>query len=308
MTPRIPKIGQDRGAFERPMLLFASAREAFRQFLATALRPDQRVLLPAYVGWSAREGSGVFDPVAAVGLPFAFYRVDAALHIDLAHLEQELARGAGVLVLIHYFGHVDPGYARAVELARTHGALIVEDEAHAMFTDLFGGTCGRLGDVCLFSLHKLLPVPTGGALMVNPSGRHLVEGIAGDPSIPSPWSFDLLALVEARRRHAALLVELLRPLAGRADPLWTLDPDEVPQTFPVTIRGTSRDRLYERMNAAGFGVVSLYHTMIDAISPQEFPVSHQLARTVMNLPVHQEASPAALRAMVDELARQLEAP
>lgn len=308
MTPAILKIGQDRGAFERRSILFPSAREAFRQFLATAVRPGQRVLLPAYIGWSPREGSGVFDPVAAVDLPFGFYRVDASLHVDLAHLEQQLAHGAGVVVLIHYFGHVDPGYARAVGLARAHGALVVEDEAHAMLTDLFAGTCGRLGDVCLFSLHKLLPVPTGGALLVNPSGRGLVDRLASDPSIPSPWDFDLLAFVEARRRHASQLAELLRPLAGRVDPLWTLTPDEVPQTFAVVIRGVSRDRLYERMNAAGFGVVSLYHTMIDAITAAEFPASHQLARTVMNLPVHQEASPAALRAMVDELARQVEAP
>lgn len=302
----IPKISQHAASLQRTVIMFSSAREAFRAFLARVVAPTQRVLLPAYVGWSAREGSGVFDPIASLKLTVGFYRVDSTLQIDLAHLEQELANGAAVVVLIHYFGHVDPGYASAVELARRYGALIVEDEAHAMFTDMFGGSCGRLGDVCLFSLHKLLPMPTGGALVVNPGREGLVEGLVSDPSIPSPWEFDLLTMVRARRRHAEVLGELLAPLAGRVDPLWTLPPDEVPQTFAVRIRGVSRDLLYERMNAAGFGVVSLYHTMIPEITAAQFPASHELARTVMNLPVHQEASEHELRAMVVELSRQLD--
>ena len=303
----IPKVAHEAAALERPALLFPSAREAFRAFLAANVASGRRVLLPAYIGWSPREGSGVFDPIAAVGLEPAFYRVDASLHLDVAHLEQQLGRGAAVVVLIHYFGHVDPSYREAIALAREHDALVVEDEAHAMFTDLFAGTCGRIGDVCLWSLHKLLPVATGGALVVNPSGRELCRTLTGDPAISSPWAFDLHRMAQARRRNAALLAELLRPLRGRVDPLWPLAPDEVPQTFAVKIREMSRDVLYERMNAAGFGVVSLYHTMIAPISPDEFPVSHELARTVMNLPVHQEASEQALRAMVDELARQLDA-
>ncbi len=299
----IPKVAHQGAALERPTVLFPSAREAFRAFLARNVAPGKRVLLPAYIGWSAREGSGVFDPIAAVGLAPAFYRVDGSLHLDLADLEQQLATGVAVVVLIHYFGHVDPAYREAVALARKYGAIVVEDEAHSMFTDLFAGTCGRLGDVCLFSLHKLLPVAIGGALVVNPPGRALVEGITGDPAIASPWSYDLHRMVDARRRNAALLAELLRPLAGRVDPLWTLPPEEVPQTFAVTVRGTSRDQLYENMNAAGFGVVSLYHTMISALPAEEFPISHQLARTVMNLPVHQEAAEPALRAMVAALDR-----
>lgn len=60
------------------------------------------------------------------------------------------------------------------------------------------------------------------------------------------------------------------------------------------------------MNEAGFGVVSLYHTMIDAISDRDFPDSHRLARTIFNLPVHPDATPAALAAMVDRLGQALE--
>lgn len=303
----IPKVAHAAADLERTMILFPSARLAFRAFLERAVPArGRRILLPAYVGWSPKEGSGVLDPVTELGLAFGFYKVDHDLHVDLADLEHQLEQGPAVVVLIHYFGHVDPGYPRAVALARGRGALIVEDEAHAMLTDLFGGSCGRLGDVCLFSLHKMLPMTTGGMLVVNPGARELVEGLVGDTALRSPWELDLFTMASARRQNAALLAELLRPLAGRVDPLWTLPPDEVPQTFAVKIRTVSRDVLYERMNTAGFGVVSLYHTLVSSLPKAAFPESHELARHVMNLPVHQEASEEALVAMVEELERQVD--
>lgn len=302
----IPKVARAEAGFVRTLIRTASAREAFKLFLSRVVTmTKRRVLLPAYIGWSAREGSGVMDPVTSLELPCSFYRVDEGLQVDLADLEHQLAahEDVAVVVLIHYFGHVDPGYARAVELARAKGVWILEDEAHAMLTDLIGGGCGRAGDACIFSLHKLLPVTTGGALIVNPSGREVLAGLADDPSIRSPWDFDLFGLAAVRRRHAATLAELVRPLAGRVDPLWTIADDEIPQTFAVKIRGVSRDVLYERMNAAGFGVVSLYHTMVETLPADRYPDSHTLARTVMNLPVHHEATAASLAAMVRELDR-----
>jgi dTDP-4-amino-4,6-dideoxygalactose transaminase len=299
----IPKVAHQKTLLERPTLLFPSARTAFAAFLSRATTRGARIALPAYIGWSPREGSGVFDPVVEAQLIPVFYRLDESLHIDLVDLEARLQDGVRVLVLIHYFGHIDPSYTQAVALGRKYGALVVEDEAHAMFADLHLGRCGRLGDVCLFSLHKLLPVTTGGALVVNPRARALCEGLESSPGITPPWQFDLVPMIHARQRNARLLATRLDPLKGRVDPLWTLERDEVPQTFAVRIRGVSRDLLYDKLNAAGFGVVSLYHTMIDTIAAEAFPVSHAMARTVMNLPVHQEATEDSLEAMVHELER-----
>jgi dTDP-4-amino-4,6-dideoxygalactose transaminase len=299
----IPKVAHQSALLERPTLLFPSARTAFAAFLSRATTRGARIALPAYIGWSPREGSGVFDPVVEAQLTPVFYRLDESLHIDLIDLEARLQDGVRVLVLIHYFGHIDPSYSEAVALGRRYGALIVEDEAHAMFADLHHGRCGRLGDVCLFSLHKLLPVMTGGALVVNPRARALCEGLESSSGITPPWQFDVVPMIHARQRNARLLATRLASLQGRVDPLWTLEGDEIPQTFAVRVRGVSRDTLYEKMNAAGFGVVSLYHTMIEAISAETFPVSHALARSVMNLPVHQEATEESLVAMVDELER-----
>ena len=75
----------------------------------------------------------------------------------------------------------------------------------------------------------------------------------------------------------------------------------MPQTLPVVIQQKNRNDLYFEMNSAGFGVVSLYHTLINIIGSQEFSESHSLASRIMNLPVHQDAEPEQLTAMVNKL-------
>lgn len=303
----IEKLARQSNEFRRSCFTFANARSAFLAFLKAVLaKVDEKVLLPAYVGWSEREGSGVFDPIAELGLSYAFYKIDHRLRIDLDHLEHLFqTHQVKVLVLIHYFGYVDPNYAQAIDLARRHGALVLEDEAHAMLTDLVGGKSGRLGDACIFSLHKMLPLKEGGMLVVN-SGREslLKPSEWAEVNLPSPWEYDLYEISRRRCRNAELLCKLLEPLREEVEPLWDKPQlGEVPQTYPVIVRNVSRDQLYFAMNKAGFGVVSLYHTMIKQIALEEFPVSHQLARQILNLPVHQDVESDALEAMVDQLAQ-----
>ncbi len=308
MNVTIAKKASDGEAFARPCRRFANARTAFKSLLAALnFQSGQSVLLPAYVGWSANEGSGVFDPVAELKLSYDFYRLDGNLHIDLDHLEKCLQSGrVKVLVLIHYFGYVDPQYRQAVELARRYGAWVVEDEAHALFSDCVGGVCGRLGDACIYSLHKMLPIK-GGMLAVAPRHADLVAGdLPEQDGLPPPWTYDFFAIAQRRRQNAWLLADLLAPLA---DQIVTLRPSpavgEVPQTLPVLIHGASRDSLYFALNEAGFGAVSLYHTLIPQISREEFPDSHRVSSRILNLPIHQDVQAGQLDALEETLRRLL---
>ena len=299
----IEKVARDGSAFRRTLLPFDSAREAMKAYLRSlGMRSGQRVALPAYIGWSAREGSGVFDPIRELGLDAAFYRVDRRLRIDLDDLRRVLADGSvGCVVLIHYFGYADPNVGTAAALARAAGAAVLEDEAHAMLTDLVGGATGRLGDACIFSLHKLLPLASGGSLVINGAERPMrADAAAAVAPDRRPFDFDLAEISRRRRSNAELLNRLIARAAPAAEPLWgPPGAAEVPQTYPVLVHGVSRDHVYAAMNAEGFGVVSLYHTMIDEIGPDQFPDSHYLARRVMNLPVHQDATPEHLERLVE---------
>ena len=305
----ISKLAQDHERYRRPYVTFRNARTAFRAFLqACHLTSADQVLLPAFIGWSAREGSGVFDPVTGLGLAHCFYRMDERLTIDLEHLRQLFKDGrVKVLVIIHYFGYVDPGYREAVALAREHGACVLEDEAHALFTDLVGGISGRLGDAAIFSLHKMLPVADGGLLVANRTGGFKLDGLTADgEQTMLPWEYDLKAIADRRVANAGRLATLLEPHGDLLEPLRpVLTAGEIPQTYPVLIHGISRDTLYQRMNDAGYGVVTLYHTMIEPISRDEFPGAHALSRRILNLPVHQDTDGEELGHMVAALVGEI---
>lgn len=302
----ISKRAADPGANLRRMIPYRSARQAFGAILNALNVGAGRVLLPSYVGWSAREGSGVFDPIQALKLDYSFYALDERLRIDLDSLRRELERSpVAVLVMIHYFGYVDARYVEAVRIAKEYGVFVLEDEAHAMLSDLAGGICGRLGDACIYSFHKILPVDSGGAAVVNDPASRLAASLAGSDGEALPLGdFDLYRIAHRRRANSLALDKLLRELAPEIQPLFgPPGAGEFPQSYPVMIPNGWRDRIYHEMNAAGFGVVSLYHTLISQIPPGGFPAAAEVSHHILNLPVHQDASEPALESMVRELAR-----
>lgn len=277
-----------------------NARAALRHYLRECrLERGETILLPSYIGWSPREGSGIFDPIRELELDYAFYRLDDYLRIDLDSLRQMISCATPrLLLLVHYFGHVDPSYAGVMALARNAGLRVIEDEAHAMLTDLVGGACGRLGDVCLYSLHKLLPISGGGMLVRNHANESADGGIL--------WRHDLGGISVTRRRNARRCYELLGGMREDVEPLWGHAAEgETPQTLPVRLLRANRDAVYHDMNRAGFGVVSLYHTLIEPIAKNAFPESHCLASRILNLPVHQDIVPEQIDAMVERLKQSL---
>ena len=313
MGKLISKKPTNPNSFVRPAIPFRNARTAFRSLLeGLGFSEKDEVLLPAYVGWSKKEGSGVFDPIQEVGISYSFYRITRDLEIDIEDLRRRLStRRPRLLVIIHYFGYPDRNLDRIVVLARDHEVLVLEDEAHALYSDWVGGICGRLGDAVIMSLHKMLPFNSGGLLVLNntldkASINKLKDSPLQEPLGRDPLNYDLLGISAKRRNNAVRLLELLQPLCGRVDPLFhTLLDGVVPQTMPVLITGKSRDDLYLELNRSGYGVVSLYHTLIKPIRQSEFPDSHWLSQRILNLPVHQDVSSDALEAMVAQIASLL---
>jgi len=45
--------------------------------------------------------------------------------------------------------------------------------------------------------------------------------------------------------------------------------------------------------------------LVDTIRPEEFPLSHALSRSVLNLPVHQDTTITDLEHLTDRLTRRL---
>jgi len=285
------------------------ARDGFTHLLRRAWPGGRsRILLPAYIGHSPIEGSGIFDPLIALGVPYGFYAVDHALHVDLTSLERELARhdAFGVLA-IHYFGSPQPELGEMKRLCERSGAVLIEDCCHCI--DRLGSSVGGTGDYSLYSIHKVLPCEDGGILQRAPN--------APDPgALPSDlvaselpvrlWrdaAFDEIA--ERRVSNYRQMNTELHGLPGMK-PFWDqLQEGAVPLNFPVLIESADRFEVYKKMRAMGVGVVALYHTLVAAIQPERFPVSHEISRKILNLPIHQDVESADVSRIVATLSDAL---
>jgi hypothetical protein len=129
------------------------------------------------------------------------------------------------------------------------------------------------------------------------------------PSLASRLlSYDWDAIGAARRRNFLSLTALLRaiPECGvKFELMWPeLDDYDVPQSLPIRIIGPARDQVYARMNEDGFGVVSLYHTLIGEVRKDFVGLNH-ISRHITNFPVHQDVNVADFATMVASFRRHL---
>jgi dTDP-4-amino-4,6-dideoxygalactose transaminase len=294
----ITKKPENIDNFRMSCCFFKSARKAFAHVLSKHL--SRVLVVPAYIGSSSREGSGVFDPIRESGIRYSFYEMNKDLHIVTADLQKRLLENEkGILLLIHYFGFRDPNYYRVKELAIKMSYIIVEDYAHALFTFLC--CADRNFDYAFFSLHKMLPYNYGGMLLSkDPQKSETTKSF-------NLYEYDCYQIAQRRRENYQKLKELIEPLCACFNIRLLRDTmgDAVPQSFPILLPDTkSRDSLYFGLNEAGYGVVSLYHELIPEIE-EHYSESHLLSSRILNLPVHQDVSIEELELMVQNLTQLL---
>ena len=207
--------------------LYARAEIRFHGFgrgaLADALRliGGGRVLLPGFI---CRD---LLSAVAASGAEPVFYdvRPDLAPVDDPSHWPE-----ARTVLAVDYFGFAQD-LAPFAAYARRRGAIVIEDAAHALFSrDAAGHLLGTRAPVGVLSLRKSLPLPNGGALLVNdrslatkPPPQLPFQPVPGRRPALKAAARPFMALAGARAAHAGLTV--LRALRGDASGHSLPDPD-----------------------------------------------------------------------------------
>ena len=122
------------------------------------------ILVPSY-----HHGVEV-EALIDAGADVKFYRIGAKLEVDFHDLERKIGPKTKALYLIHYAGF--PGPVREMKkLAEVYGLPLIEDCALSLFSMDGDRPLGVTGDVAIFCLYKLLPVPNGGALVCNGPDR-----------------------------------------------------------------------------------------------------------------------------------------
>ena len=121
------------------------------------------VLMPAY---SCKEVVRPFLKRAQVD----FYDVLPDLTIDPDELKRKLeGNKVKALLIINYFGFLQPFRSEIKQLCSEKGVVLIEDCAHSLLT--VGS--GEFGDLTVYSFRKTLPVPDGGGLKLNTSGKSM---------------------------------------------------------------------------------------------------------------------------------------
>jgi dTDP-4-amino-4,6-dideoxygalactose transaminase len=138
-----------------------TARTAIHKALSLLnLRFGDEILVPAY-----HCGSEV-DVMLKAGADVRLFRVSSAAQIDIDDLQKRITDRTKAIYVIHYFGFPQP-LAAIAELCRSRGLHLIEDCALSLLTEVEGRRIGSLGDVAVYNLPKTIPVPDGGALVIN---------------------------------------------------------------------------------------------------------------------------------------------
>lgn len=170
------------------LLLTYSGRSALYQAgRLLGLSGDDTVLCPAY------NCGHEIEPFLRLQVPVRYYRVRRRLEVDFEDLERKMGEHSPRLLLVtHYFGF--PQDLEPIRrLCDERRVVLLEQCAHSFL----GRDLGRTGHLAVFSFQKTVPLPHGGALVVNDPSLEGCLPIVRDglvrPSSLSTWSrtFDL---------------------------------------------------------------------------------------------------------------------
>lgn len=267
--------------FKINMYFFNSARESF-EYILTKKLISKTILIPAYIGYSSREGSGIFDPIKNSKIKYKFYKFTPNLEIDTKYLYKQIDKNKNcVLLLVHYFGFQDKEIRKIKKYAKSKNVIVIEDCAHSFFS--FFNNVHVDSDYYIFSLHKMLPYNKGGLLV---SKKDLSIKTNTDYN---PFEYNINKIAKKRIENYDYLLEKLLKL-DNIKVLRKILKNDIPQTLPILIESEKiRDKLYFGLNKNNFGAVSLYHELIKDIKVNKFKNEFFISKHILNLPIHQDA-------------------
>jgi dTDP-4-amino-4,6-dideoxygalactose transaminase len=108
----------------------------------------------------------VSAPLERAGVRLVLFNVRRDGSFDWDDAEKRLDRNVKAVLFYHYLG-VPHGFEEALAFRKKHGLFLIEDCAHALFSQWKGRPVGTFGDMSVFSIRKTIPVNYAAALTVN---------------------------------------------------------------------------------------------------------------------------------------------
>jgi dTDP-4-amino-4,6-dideoxygalactose transaminase len=270
---------------------------------ALGLGPGDEVILPSFTF------AATANAVRLIGATPVFADVcgsDFALDPD--DVAARVTRRTSAVIAVHLFGQTGD-MARLASVCATRGLALVEDAAQAHGARFGDAPAGALGHAAAFSFYATKNMTTGeGGMVVLPDDASVrVARLLRNQGGVVAHQQEIVGHNARMTEMAAAIGRVqLRRLAGfnqarrnhaqtYADLLPTLNlPSELPGRAHVwhqyTIQLDDRDTAARALTAQGIEAGTFYRTpvhQLPAFSVEvELPVTAQLARTVLSLPLH----------------------
>jgi len=287
----ISKTAVDNLNFKNNIHFTNSAREGWERILQT-IEPYDKVLLPAYIGITEREGSGIYDPIINNEIKHDFYVLNDDLSISIQKLKKMIeTKTYKMILLVHYFGFKIHNIEEIVKLCKVNNMIVVEDCAHLYNYNTYDlSAAGTFGDFVFYSLHKFFPLKTGGLLVQNNLNILKPKKQLDNLKMNYPYelaSYDLRKIVKKRIDNYNLMESLIQNING-IHSLKQLNKDDIPHNFPIIVENGLREKLYFWLIDNDITLIALYYRLINSIDIEEYKSSHFISNSILNLPIHQD--------------------
>jgi len=294
--------------------------------MALDFKPGDEIILPVHTYVATGE------VIALLGLTPVFTEVDAhTFNIDVTQIENKITERTKAIVPVHLYGQcadMEP----ILKLAARRNLAVIEDVAQALgavYTFADGtrkqaGTMGTIGTTSFFPSKNLGCFGDGGAIFTNDASlaekirmianhgqqkkyHHDIIGVNSrlDTLQAAILSVKLKYLDDYTRRRNAVADyydQQLKGISSLETPKRFKSSTHVFHQYTLKVSGNKRDELKKHLEQNGIPTMIYYPVPLhlqkayrrDGFGPGSFPLTEELSRTVLSLPIHTEMEPAQM--------------
>jgi len=308
----------------------------YLSLLAIGVGPGDEVLVPSLTF------AATANAVLLVGAKPVFVDVDPKTYtMDPSDLERKVGERARAVIPVHLYGLM-ADMDSITSIAEERGIAVIEDAAQAHGSEMRGRRAGSLGLTGCFSFYPSKVMTTGEGGMITTNDVELAEALRSLRTHGQEWAGGELVVtrlggnfrmpeieaaigrvqlrklpkfLELRRRNAKLMTDLLQGLKGLDLPF---EPEGYRHNwylYTVKFEDPSlRDRVKDHLNRKGIGATIYYKTPVHLmplyrklLNTREglLPVTEELSRRLLSLPVHHGMSEEDVRRVAEEVKEAL---
>lgn len=267
-----------------------SAREGLLYILRDnySTQPKKGILLPAYIGLSKKEGSGIFDPVRDTKIKYSFYKLNKKLEPNLNDIKEKLGTGKfSLILLVHYFGCCQTELSKFIKLCKNYNVKIIEDCAHTLLSGTkINSQLGKIGDYSIFSIHKTLHTQTGGFYYdlkrdLKRRRTKINKKVFNEFALT-----DINEILRIRYNNFKFVYNLMKNKKYVKNFFDHVPKNCVPLNCPIIVKEGFREKLYFSLIKNNIFPTALYHTLIKEVYKRRFKDTVFLSKNILNLPTH----------------------